>query len=82
MELRKRGLQPELIHEALAELYPAELEGRALTQALEKKGRTILPPMDEKKLSRLYNHLLRKGFRTEDIRREIRARFGRLDDTL
>jgi len=82
MELRKRGLQPELIHEALAELYPAELEGRALTQALEKKARTILPPMDEKKTSRLYNHLLRKGFRAGDILREIRARFGRLDDPL
>lgn len=79
-ELRTRGLQADLIQEVLTELYPVEQEQRALIQAFEKKARTILPPMDEKKTSRLYNHLLRKGFRDEDIWRAIRARFGRLDD--
>ncbi len=79
-ELRLRGLQKDLIREVLKELYPMEQERLALTQAFEKKARTILPPMDEKKISRLYNHLLRKGFRDEEIRREIRTRFGRLND--
>ena len=80
-ELRLRGLQTDLIREVLKDLYPVEQERRALTQAFEKKARTILPPMDEKKISRLYNHLLRKGFRDEEIRREIRARFGRLNNS-
>ena len=78
-ELRLRGLHKDLIREVLKELYPAEQERLTLTQAFEKKARTILPPMDEKKISRLYNHLLRKGFRDEEIRREIRARFDRLN---
>ena len=80
-ELRLRGLQTDLIREVLKKLHPVEQEQQALTQALEKKARTILPPVDEKKIARLYNHLLRKGFRDEDIRREIRTRFGRLNDS-
>jgi regulatory protein len=80
-ELRTRGLQADLIREVLTELYPRDHEQRALIQAFENKARTILPPMDEKKTSRLYNHLVRKGFREEDIWRAIRARFGHLDDS-
>jgi hypothetical protein len=41
---------------------------------LERKLRSLHPPMDAKKLSRLYNHLLRRGFPSEAIRLELRRR--------
>jgi len=80
-ELRRRGLQTDLIQEVLSQIFPKEQERLALTRAFEKKALTIKLPMDEKKISRLYNHLVRKGFRDEDIRREIRSRYGRMDDS-
>ncbi|MFN8008221.1 MAG: regulatory protein RecX [Terriglobia bacterium] len=81
-ELRSRGVSGELIQETLRKFYPLEQERETLHQAFLKKARTILPPMDEKKLSRLYNHLLRKGFRDEDIRREFRAYVKNPDEQL
>jgi regulatory protein len=73
-ELRFRGLNPKLVREELEKAYPAEAEREPLQHALEKKLRSLLPPMDAKKLSRLYNHLLRRGFPSEAIRLELRRR--------
>jgi regulatory protein len=73
-ELRARGLSPKLVHEELDKAYPAEAERVPLQHALERKLRSLSPPMDAKKLSRLYNHLLRRGFPAEAIRLELRHR--------
>lgn len=73
-ELRARGLNPKLVREELEKIYPVEAEREPLLQALERKLRSLHPPMDAKKLSRLYNHLLRRGFPGEAIRLELRRR--------
>jgi hypothetical protein len=67
-------LNPKLVREELEKAYPAEAEREPLQHALERKLRSLLPPMDAKKLSRLYNHLLRRGFPSEAIRLELRRR--------
>jgi regulatory protein len=73
-ELRVRGLNPRLVREELEKTYPAEAEVEPLQQALERKLRSLTPPMDAKKLSKLYNHLLRRGFPGEAIRLALRRR--------
>ena len=73
-ELRTRGLNPRLVSEELEKAYPAEAELGPLQQALERKLRSLPPPMDAKKLSKLYNHLLRRGFPGGAIRQELRRR--------
>ena len=73
-ELRARGLNPALIREELEKAYPVEAEREPLQHALERKLKSLPPPMDAKKLSRLYNHLLRRGFPGEAIRLELRRR--------
>jgi regulatory protein len=73
-ELRARGLNPKLVSEELEKAYPAEAELAPLQSALERKLRSLPPPMDAKKLSRLYNHLLRRGFPGGAIRLELRRR--------
>ena len=73
-ELRARGLNPTLVSEELEKAYPVENERGPLQHALERKLRSLAPPMDAKKLSRLYNHLLRRGFPSGAIRLELRRR--------
>ena len=73
-ELRARGLNPKLVCEELEKAYPAEAELGPLQHALEGKLRSLPPPVDAKKLSRLYNHLLRRGFPGGAIRSELRRR--------
>ena len=73
-ELRLRGLNPKLVREELEKAYPAEAELEPLQHALERKLRSLRLPMDAKTLSRLYNHLLRRGFPGEAIRLELRRR--------
>jgi hypothetical protein len=67
-------LNPKLVSEELEKAYPAEAELGPLQHALERKLRSLPPPMDAKKLSRLYNHLLRRGFPGGAIRQELRRR--------
>jgi regulatory protein len=73
-ELRARGLNATLVSEELEKAYPVEAERGPLQHALERKLRSLPPPMDAKKLSRLYNHLLRRGFPGGAIRLELRRR--------
>jgi regulatory protein len=74
-ELRSRGLDPTLIKQVLESVYSQTDEHEPLARALDKKLRTLQFPMDAKKLSRLYNHLLRRGFPEEAVRRAIEQRF-------
>lgn len=74
-QLKAKGLNPRLVQEVLDSNYPADDEQEPLRRALERKLRTLPPPVDEKKLARLYNHLLRCGFPGESVRRELDERF-------
>jgi len=67
-------LNPKLVSEELEKAYPVEAELGPLQHALERKLRSLPPPVDAKKLSRLYNHLLRRGFPGGAIRQELRRR--------
>lgn len=71
-QLLSRGLDSAIVREALDKAYPTEVEQTLLQRAIERKLRSLPPPMDAKKLSRLYNHLLRSGFPSDLIRLELR----------
>jgi regulatory protein len=73
-ELLSRGLDSAIVCEELEKAYPTEVEQTLLQRAIERKLRSLPPPMDAKKLSRLYNHLLRRGFPSDVIRLELRQR--------
>jgi regulatory protein len=74
-ELTERGVAPKLIGTVLEEQFPISQESRQLSLALERKLAALAPPLDAKKLSRLYNHLVRQGFSEEAIRLEMARRF-------
>ncbi len=74
-ELTAKGIDPAMVREILESDYPATDETQSLTRALEKKLKTLSAPRDEKKMSRLYNHLLRCGFPAEAVRVALRQRF-------
>lgn len=75
-ELRRKGLAEQWIEEALAEVLPTEKDERALLRKrIERRLRHQRPPYSEKVLRSLYASLLRAGFSSAIIRREV---FGRL----
>jgi len=74
-ELRGKGLRPELIQEVLDKAYSEADDSELLRRALEKKLRSLPPPISAKKIARLYNYLFRQGFRAEEIYRELHERF-------
>jgi regulatory protein len=74
-ELQARGINSELVKEVLDQSYPESGEQELLERALDKKLRTLSAPIDAKKRAKLYNHLLRCGFPSEAIRRELDRRF-------
>src|SRR5262245_13091513 len=61
-ELAARGVDPKLVRNALQEHFPTSEEPGQLSRALERKLKTLTPPLHTKSLSRLYNYLLRQGF--------------------
>jgi regulatory protein len=75
-ELASRGVAPKLAREVLETQFPRSEETAQLSRALEKKMKTLTPPPDAKKLSRLYNYLARQGFSEDAIRQELERRFG------
>ena len=79
LELRLKGLDPLLVAEMLDHLYPPDLDQLELQKTLEKKLLNLRLPMDAKKIAKLYNYLLRRGFAREAASREIRRRFKDVD---
>ncbi len=72
-ELRRRGVAEEFIAEALAEVFPAERDEVALLRArLTRRLRRYPRPYTEKVLRSAYRSLLRAGFSSAIIRRELR----------
>lgn len=71
-ELRRRGVAEEFIAEALAEVFPTERDEVALVRGrLERRLRRYPRPYTEKVLRSAYQSLLRAGFSSAIIRREL-----------
>jgi regulatory protein len=72
-DLRARGVPDRHIEAALAE-RATETDEAAMVQArLSRRLKTLRGPLDEKRKASIYRSLLRAGFSSETVRRELRA---------
>ena len=72
-ELRARGVPDRHIETALEEVLRDVDAGAQVRKRIERKLRSLRGPLDERKLASLYGALLRAGFDSDTIRRELRA---------
>ncbi|HEY2460173.1 MAG TPA: regulatory protein RecX [Candidatus Acidoferrum sp.] len=72
-DLRARGVPERHIQTALAEAAQQTDESAVVRQRIERKLRSFRGQIDPNKLASLQRSLLRAGFSSEIIRREIRA---------
>jgi regulatory protein len=72
-DLRGRGIPDRHIEAALDETAKTTDEGAMVRQRIERKLRSFRGEIDEKKLASLYGSLLRAGFSTDVVRRELKA---------
>lgn len=77
-EMAARGLARDLVNQVLDEMFPPEVERDHMRRSLERRLETLTRPLDEKRVARLYNYLLARGFPPEAVRREFRKRFHRI----
>ena len=71
-ELRARGVPDQHIEAAVAEASANSDEAAMVRQRIERKLRLFRGEIDEKKIASLYRTLLRAGFSSHTIRRELR----------
>jgi regulatory protein len=72
-ELRARGVADAHIEAALAQLATETDETTVVRKVIERRLRSLRGPFDERKAASLYRTLLRAGFESEGIRRELTA---------
>lgn len=72
-DLRGRGVGDKQIEAAIAEASAETDEGAMVRKRIEKKLRLIRGEVDEKKVASLYASLLRAGFPSDVIRRELKS---------
>jgi regulatory protein len=77
-DLRARGIPDRQIESALVEAAQNTDEAAVVRQRIERKLRSYRGPdtrkkFDEKKMASLYGSLLRAGFSTDVVRRELKA---------
>ena len=72
-ELRARGVPDRYIEAALEEVLRDVDAGAQVRKRIERKLRSFRGPLDARKLASLYATLLRAGFDSDTIRRELRA---------
>jgi len=72
-DLRARGVPDRHIDAALKESAEQNDEGAMVRQRIERKLRSYRGEIDEKKLASIYGSLLRAGFSSEVVRRELKA---------
>ena len=77
-EMAARGLPRDLVNQVLDEMFPPEEELDHMRRSLERKLKALPQPLDEKRVARLYNYLLARGFPPEAVRREFGKRFHRI----
>jgi regulatory protein len=73
-ELKAKLVDYRQIEPALAQAFEETSEPDLLEQTLEKKVRTLRLPLTRAKLAALCQSLLRRGFRSDDIMKAVRAR--------
>ena len=72
-DLRGRGIPDRHIEAALDETAKTTDEGAMVRQRIERKLRSFRGEIDEKKMASIYASLLRAGFSSDVIRRELRS---------
>jgi regulatory protein len=70
-ELRRRGVPDRHIEAALDEVFATQDEAALVRKRLQQKLRNVRGALDQKRLASLYRSLLRAGFSTDLIRREL-----------
>ncbi len=73
-ELKARLVDYKYVDPAVEHTFAETSEPDLLQRALEKKVRSLRPPITPRKLHSLCQSLLRRGFRTGDIIKAIRSR--------
>jgi regulatory protein len=71
-ELRARGVPDRHIESAVAEAAANSDEAATVRQRIERKFKSFRGEIDGKKFASLYRSLLRAGFSSDTIRRELR----------
>lgn len=71
-ELRARGVPDRYIECAVAEAAANTDEGAVVRQRIDRKMKLFRGEIDGRKIASLYRSLLRSGFSSETIRRELR----------
>jgi regulatory protein len=71
-DLRGRGIPDQQIEAALKEAAENNDESAMVRQRIERKLRLFRVELDEKKLASLYGSLLRAGFSSDVVRKELK----------
>ena len=71
-DLRARGIPDRHISSALEEVAQTSDEAAMVRQRIERKLRSYRGEIDEKKMASLYGSLLRAGFSTDVVRKELK----------
>ena len=72
-DLRARGVPDRHIEDAIAERRGESDESAVVRARLARRLKTLRAPLDERKKASLYRSLLRAGFSSDTIRRELRS---------
>jgi regulatory protein len=70
-DLRSRGVPDRHIESAMDAVFAETDEGELLRKRIERKLRLLRGPLDMRKRASLYNSMLRAGFSSDAIRREL-----------
>lgn len=73
-ELKARRVDPRTVRPALDQAFEENDESVLLQRALDQKLRSLRLPLTRTRLASLYNSLRRRGFRSDDIIKAVRAR--------
>ena len=72
-ELRTRGVADQHIEAALESVFAETDEAALVRKVIQRRLRAVRGPLEQKKIASLYGALLRAGFDSDLIRREVRA---------
>jgi len=72
MSLLQKGVSKEIVENVLEEYYDERSEAAAIQKLVEKRGYSEESATDKEK-KKMYEYLVRKGFRYEDIRQVIQV---------
>jgi regulatory protein len=72
-DLRARGVPDRHVEAALADRAAESDEGATVRARLTRRLKILRGPLDQRRIASLFNSLLRAGFSSDTIRRELRA---------